>query len=180
MFIYLGGLGTAAEVLTGQSLGASRPDLARRYSNRVALVALLLQTAVLPFIFLFAPWIVRAFNADPEVVRVGTGYLRILAPMMIVGGLSIGWAGAQRGAGATTLPMVAAIIANWLVKIPLAVVFARFTSLGVNGVWLGIGVSVLVEAVVLAIGYYSYRWQHRKVDWRQASEVKDKVSRTKD
>jgi len=108
MFIYLGGLGTAAEVLTGQSLGASRPDLARRYSNRVTLVALLLQAGVLPLLFIFAPWIIRAFNADPEVVRVGTGYLRILAPMLIVGGLSIGWAGAQRGAGATTLPMVAA------------------------------------------------------------------------
>ncbi len=181
MFIYLSGLGTAAEVLTGQSLGASRPDLARRHSGRVTLIAVLLQSAVLPFIFLLAPWIVGAFNSNPDVVRIGTGYLRILAPIMIVGGLSIGWGGAQRGAGATTLPMVAALVANWLVKIPLAVVFARFTGLGVDGVWLGIGASVLVEAAVLAIGYYSYRWLHRRVDWHEAStEAGDRVTRTKD
>lgn len=166
MFIYLGGLGTAAEVLTGQSLGACRPDLARRYSSRVALVSILLQLVVLPFIFFFAAGIVKSFNASPDVVRIGTGYLRILAPMLIIAGLSIGWAGAQRGAGATTLPMVAALVANWLVKIPFAVVLARFTGLGINGVWLAIGLSVLVEAVILAIGYYSYHWQHRKVEWR--------------
>lgn len=165
MFIYLGGLGVAAEVLTGQSLGAGRPDLARRYSSRVALVALLLQAGVLPLLFIFAPAIVRAFNADPEVVRVGTGYLRILTPMLLVGGLSIGWAGAQRGAGATTLPMVAALVANWLVKIPLAALLARWAGLGTTGVWLGIGISVVVEAVILAAGYYSGRWQHRKVAW---------------
>lgn len=166
MFIYLGGLGTAAEVLTGQSLGARRPDLARRHSGRVALIAVLLQAAVLPLLFIFAPAIVRAFNADPDVVHIGTGYLRILAPMLVVGGLSVGWAGAQRGAGATTLPMVAALIANWVVKLPLAVVLARQAGLGPNGVWLGIGISVLVEAVILAVGYYSFRWQRREVEWR--------------
>ncbi|MFO7638159.1 MAG: MATE family efflux transporter [bacterium] len=165
MFIYLGGLGVAAEVLTGQSLGAERPDLARRYSGRVTLVAVLLQVAVLPLLFIFAPAIVRAFNADPEVVRVGTGYLRILTPMLIVGGLSIGWAGAQRGAGATALPMVAALVANWAVKLPLAAILARHAGLGTTGVWLGIGVSVVIESIILAGGYYSYRWQHRRVEW---------------
>lgn len=165
MFIYLGGLGTAAEVLTGQSLGAGRPDLARSYGRRITRVGLGLQLAVLPLVFLLAPKLIGVFNADPEVVAAGTGYLRVLAPMLVCVGLSVAWAGAQRGAGATAVPMAAAVVANWAVKLPLAIALSRVAGLGLDGVWLGIGLSLVIEAAVLGVGFFRYRWLERKVEW---------------
>lgn len=165
MFIYLGALGSAGEVLVGQSLGQRRPELARRVARRVTLIALLLQAGAMPLLFVFAPAVIAVFSRDPEVLRVGTGYLRTLAPMLVTVALVTGWGSAQRGAGATGMPMVAALIANWGVKIPLALVLSRLAGMGLIGVWLGIGFSIVVEALLLSIGYFRGGWLKKEVAW---------------
>jgi Na+-driven multidrug efflux pump len=111
------------------------------------------------------------FNSSPDVVRYGTQYLRILAPMLVMVGLSTGWESAQRGAGDTRPPMVAAVVSNWFIKIPAALLFARALGLGVAGVWLGIGASIVVEAVILGIGFYRKRWLHKEVLWERMTNV---------
>jgi len=165
MYIYLGGLASAGQTLVGQSLGQKKQDLAYRVSQRVLRVAFLLQLGVMPALFLLAPVLVRVFNANPEVVRFGTAYLRVLAPMLVVLGLTTGWDSAQRGAGATRNPMVAALVSNWGIKIPAALVLAGPLGFGVTGIWLGIGASIVVEAGILAIGYYRGRWLHKELAW---------------
>jgi putative MATE family efflux protein len=171
MYIYLGGLGSAGQTLVGQSLGRKEPGLALEVSNRVTRIAFLLQLGVLPVLFLFAPMLVRVFNSSPDVVRYGTQYLRILAPMLVMVGLSTGWESAQRGAGDTKPPMIAAVVSNWFIKIPAALLFARALGLGVAGVWLGIGASIVVEAVILGIGFYRKRWLHKEVLWEKMTNV---------
>jgi putative MATE family efflux protein len=168
MYIYLGGLASAGQTLVGQSLGQSNQELAARVSHRVLWLAFALQAGVMPLLFLFAPLLVRVFNANPDVIRLGTQYLRILAPMLVVVGLSTGWESAQRGAGDTKPPMIAAVVSNWFVKIPAALLLARVLGLGVAGVWLGIGVSIVVEAGILGIGYYRRGWMHKQVAFEAA------------
>jgi Na+-driven multidrug efflux pump len=168
MYIYLGGLGSAGQTIVGQSLGQHKPELASRASHRVLWIAFLLQLAVMPVLFFLAPVLVRVFNDNPDVVRYGTQYLRVLTPMLVVVGLSTGWESAQRGAGDTKPPMVAALVSNWLIKIPVALLFARVLGLGVIGVWLGIGASIVIEAAILAVGYYRGRWLHKEIKWETA------------
>lgn len=165
MYVYLAGLGSAGETLVGQSLGRRDPGTAARVAHRLSITGLLLQLAVMPVLFIMAPRVIGLFSADPEVIRAGTSYLRFLTPVLVIGGLSIAWASAQRGAGATTNPMVAAVVANWFVKLPAALLFARLTPLGLNGVWLGIAASVIVEAAVLAFGYFRGQWKHKELAW---------------
>jgi putative MATE family efflux protein len=168
MYIYLGGLAMAGQTLVGQSLGQKRPDLALKVSERVLWISFLLQLGVMLVLFLLAPTLVRVFNSDPVVVRYGTGYLRVLAPMLVVLGFSTAWDSAQRGAGATRNPMVAALVSNWGIKIPVALALAGPLGFGVTGVWLGIGASIVVEAGILAIGYYQRRWLKKDVRWEVA------------
>ena len=165
MYIYLGGLASAGQTLVGQSLGQRKPELALQVSRRVLAIAALLQLAVMPVLFFTAPMLVRVFYSDPGVVKYGTEYLRVLTPMLVVLGLSTAWDSAQRGAGATRNPMIAALVSNWAVKLPAAFLFARALGFGVVGVWLGIGVSIVVEAGILAIGYYRRRWLQKELVW---------------
>ena len=170
IFIYLGGFASAGQTLVGQSLGQGRPELARSVGRRLISVAVLLQLAVMPLLFFFAGPLVAVFNANADVVRFGSQYLHVLAPMLVVLGFSTAWESAQRGAGATRGPMVAALVSNWGVKIPAALIFARLLGFGVTGIWLGIGVSIVVEAGILAIGYYRGRWLRKEVAWKVAGE----------
>jgi putative MATE family efflux protein len=170
IFIYLGGFASAGQTLVGQSLGQGRPELAWKASQRLIFVAVLLQLVVMPLLFLFAYPLVAVFNSNPDVVRFGSQYLRVLAPMLLVLGFSTAWESAQRGAGATRGPMIAALISNWGVKIPAALLFAGVLGFGVTGIWLGIGASIVVEAGILGIGYYRSRWLNKEVRWEMAGE----------
>lgn len=165
MYIYLNGFGAATQSLVGQNLGAGRPETARAVAARVQFVATALQLVVLATLFGFAPQVIRIFNADPAIIRFGTSYLRVLAPFLVLLGISTAWSGSQYGAGATRPTMIAAVLANWLVKLPLAYILSRVTWLNLSGVWLGIGVSVVVETVVLGIFYFRGGWWHKKIDW---------------
>jgi len=166
MYIYLNGFGAATQSLVGQNLGAGRPDVARAVAARVQVIASALQLLVLSVLFALAPQVIRIFNTDPAIVRFGTSYLRLLAPFLVLLGISTAWSGSQYGAGATRPTMIAAVLANWLVKLPLAYILSRVTSLNLTGVWLGIGVSVVVETLVLGIFYFRGGWWHKELQWR--------------
>ena len=165
IFVYLSGLSSAGEALVGQSLGRGDPGLAERVAKRVVLTGSLLQVVTMPLLFLFAAPVITLFSSDPEVVRHGTVYLRFVTPALLVLGFVTGWGSAQRGAGATTVPMVAALVSNWAVKLPLALVLSRVVGVGLAGVWLGVGASVVVEALILMFGFVGGGWKLKKVVW---------------
>ncbi|UCG41889.1 MAG: MATE family efflux transporter [candidate division WOR-3 bacterium] len=165
MWIYLGGLGAGGEALVGQSLGRRQPELAKKVGHRVSLIASVVQLGLMPLLFILAPTVVRVFNDNPEVVAFGTGYLRLLTPVLAVLGVSIGWASAQRGAGDTRPPMIAALVSNWAIKLPLAWVLAQYTGLGLTGVWVGIGASIVVETAMLGIWYRRGGWLKKELAW---------------
>ena len=157
------GLGTAAQALVGQNLGADKSDRAEDVVKKVIGIGFLLQVALTALYSLWAPQIIAAFNSHPEVVRMGSSYLRIISLSLLAVPLSTGWGGAQRGAGETTPPMIAALVSNWAVKIPLAFLVAKGLNFGVKGVWLAIGFSVLVEAGVLGAFYRGGKWKRKKL-----------------
>ncbi len=162
-FIYLLGLGTAVQTLVGQNLGAERPDRAEDVVKKVVGISLLLQALVTTLYFLGAPQMMYAFNSNPDVVRMGTSYLRIISLSLLAMPYTIAWGGAQRGAGKTAPPMIAALVSNWAIKIPLAFLAAKQLNWGIEGVWLAIGFSVLVEAISLGAFYRGGKWKRKSL-----------------
>ena len=152
-------------MLVGQSLGRARPDFAVRTSRLVTLGGLGLQLLLMPLVFALAPLVVQVFNAEPEVVRAGTGYLRVLAPFLILLGPAAGWGSAQRGSGDSRPPMLAALVSNWAIKLPLAWFLSSHTPLGLTGVWVGIGISIAVEAAMVGVWYARGSWLRKELAW---------------
>ncbi len=162
-FIYLMGLGTAVQTLVGQNLGAKRSDRAEDVVKKAIGIGLLLQVVVTLLYFLWAPQIISVFNSDPQVVKMGACYLRIISLSLLVVPLTFAWGGAQRGAGETKPSMISALFSNWAIKIPLAFLVAKRLNWGVDGVWVAIGFSVLVEAIVLGGFYRGGRWKLKRL-----------------
>jgi putative MATE family efflux protein len=89
------GIAVAAATIVGQNLGAGRPAEARLSAYEANRLAVILM-AMMGLVFFFFPYgLLRAFTLDPEVIRYGILYMKIvafaqipLAITMVVGGCS--------------------------------------------------------------------------------------------
>jgi len=162
-WIPLGGVSAAVSTLVGQRLGAKQPADAERLVRRSALA-----TSVLGAFFwlgyaTYAREFIAFFDDAPEVVAIGSRFLAILAASMAFSAATVPMVAAMNGAGDTRVPMIAAFLANWPVKLPLAWALAVPFGYGLEGVWWGLFVSVLLEAVLVALWFRRGAWKSRVV-----------------
>jgi putative MATE family efflux protein len=122
------------ETMTGQNIGAGKPDRAAIANDVAAKISFLILGAVGVVVFVFAPSIVAVFDSDPEVVRVGSDFLRWVAPTFGFIGIVRAYSGGFRGAGKTLNAAVLAILMLGLIRVPLAWVASRPIDVSTVGV----------------------------------------------
>lgn len=162
-WIPLGGVAAAVATLVGQRLGAREPAAAERLVRHSAWAM-----AALGLVFwigygLYAREFVAFFDDAPDVVAIGGRFLAILAASMAFSAATVPLVAAMNGAGDTRVPMIAAFLANWPVKLPLAWALAVPFGYGLEGVWWGLFVSVLLEAAIIALWFRRGEWKTRVV-----------------
>jgi putative MATE family efflux protein len=153
------GLGNAAATLVGQNLGAGQPDRAEQSTWRAARYNTVFQTTIGVMLFTFAPVIANWFTNDPDVLRIGTDCLRILAigaPAYAIGMIVTQ---AINGAGDTATPTVIDLVGFWLLQIPLAYWLATDMSLAQNGAFWAIVVAETCITVLATIVFRRGRWK---------------------
>lgn len=155
--------GIAASALTGQALGAERPDRARRVTWFAVRSALLWMGSLAVLFFAGGPWLVRLFTSDPEIVRVGAEALRVLALGQPFFAFSMVLAGALRGAGDTRFPMLVSGLSMWVVRLPLAWWFALGLGWGLPGAFASFALGSAIEAAVMTWRYRRGHWADIKV-----------------
>jgi putative MATE family efflux protein len=159
MFIRMPGtsLGIGAGVLVGQNLGADQPKRASR-SGWLALglgEGFIVICSVI--LLLWAEKIISIFNVDPDLVKLGSTFLRIA----VAGYLGMYFVyilqSCISGAGDTMPPMLITLAMLWVAQLPLAFLLSRFTDMGMYGVrW-----AIVISYVAGAIAYMTYFWQGR-------------------
>jgi len=157
------GFGMAATTMTGQALGAKRPDLAPR-STWIAfrMAALWMCTMGLALIVFDEP-IMRAFSDDPVIVATGAAALRVIALSQPLQALGQVMAGSLRGAGDTRFPMLATGISVWLVRLPFGWLFGVPLGWGLSGVYISNVMDAGVRATANYLRYRSGRWRTTRV-----------------
>jgi putative MATE family efflux protein len=129
------GFATAATTLTGQSLGAGRPDLVETATRAALRQALFWMTLAGVLFAVLADPVMRAFSSDPEVIALGRIALPVLClaqPFWAIGQV---YAGTLRGAGDARFPMVATSVGMWGVRLPLAYLLGIVLGFGLPGVY---------------------------------------------
>ncbi|MGQ9630528.1 MAG: MATE family efflux transporter [bacterium] len=155
------GFGDAASVLVGQNLGASKPDRAE-HSTWIAVGFYACFMVAMGFAFLAYPGeVIGIFNKHPQVVELGTGFLRFFAASLLFMDLSVVLGRALGGAGDTVPPMFIAGIALLAFGIPLAWGFSRLW--GTTGVWAAISASNAIQGLGMALWFRMGHWKHKKI-----------------
>ena len=143
------GISSAAAVRVGHAVGRGDSNAA----TRAGWAALLLGAIVMSgSALIFVAWpdaVVRLFTADVAVIAIGASLLRIAAAFQLFDGLQVVATGVLRGTGDTRTPMITSLICFWLVALPVAWVACFPLGGGVQGLWVGLCVGLILVALTL-------------------------------
>lgn len=152
-------IGMAATALTGQNLGARKPERVKEIWKWAFLLGTALSGAVAIFAFAFPRLILSVFIHHDPVLDIGVEYLRIVAPCYLFFALIFVSSGVVNGAGQTMVPMIVTLISLWAVRVPLAWWMSQHTPLRTKGIWLAMAIGFLVTGGVNYMYYLSGRWK---------------------
>ncbi len=157
------GFALAATTLVGQSLGAEDPEGAQhRGYTAYRMGAALMATVGLTFL-LFPAQIVGFFTNDPEVIAIGTMPLRMVGLIQPLLAASMVFSGGLRGAGDTRWPMMITGGSIWLVRVPLAYLFALVLDWGLPGAWTALALDLSLRGLLNFLRFRGGRWKAVKV-----------------
>ena len=154
------GIGSAATTLVGQSIGAGRKDLSKRFAYLSTALGMGIMAFTGVLMFLMAPWMFSLLTPDPAIQELGAYVLRIEAFAEPLFAASIVVAGALRGAGDTLAPSILNLVSMWGVRLTAASLLApRF---GLPGVWAAMCGELCVRGVLFLVWLVKGKWLNKK------------------
>ncbi len=155
------GIGTASTTLVGQSIGAGRKDLARRFASTSILLGVFVMTVTGTLMYFIAPWMFSFLTPDLAVQRLGAEVLRIEAFAEPLYAASIVCVGVLRGAGDTFIPSILNLISMWGVRIAMA--FVLVPHIGLYGVWIAMATELCVRGILFLVRVCRGKWLEKNI-----------------
>ena len=150
------GIADAATTLVGQSLGAGRKDLTRRFARITVGMGMAVMGVMGVILYVGAPLIMGSMTPDLEVQRLGVEALRIEAFAEPMFAAAIVAYGVFVGAGNTLVPCLMNFFSIWAVRLTLAAALAP--SMGLNGVWLAMCIELCFRGLIFLIRLERGKW----------------------
>jgi len=154
------GTGTAATTLIGQSIGAKRQDLAKKYAMITIAVGTGIMSAAAVLMYFAAPWMFSLLTSSEEVRQLGVKVLRIEAFAEPLYAASIVCSGVLRGAGDTLAPSIINLLSMWGVRIVLSLILV--SGMGLVGIWLAMAIELCCRGILMLIRTINGKWLKRK------------------
>lgn len=150
------GIGDAATTLVGQSYGAGRKDLARRFGYITTGLGIVTMSVMGILMWIGAPWVMELMSPVKEICNLGVDALRIEAWAEPMFAASIVAYGVMIGVGDTIIPAAMNFGSIWLVRLPLAALLAP--SMGLSGVWLAMCIELSFRGAIFLWRLISGAW----------------------
>lgn len=141
------GVALAATALVGQSVGAHDPRFGRAATKIATQYATIWMSAIGVLYFFAATPIMRMFSDDPAVISMGADALRALAISQPIWAITMVWAGALRGTGNSTFPLVVNSIWSWCI-IPVAWLVISYFGRGIGATWLLYATTGIIPLII--------------------------------
>lgn len=150
------GIGDAATTLVGQSYGAGRKDLARRFGYITTGLGMVTMSIMGVLMWFGAPWVMELMSPVREICDLGVDALRIEAWAEPMFAASIVAYGVMIGVGDTIIPAAMNFGSIWLVRLPLAALLAP--RMGLSGVWLAMCIELSFRGAIFLWRLISGAW----------------------
>ena len=155
------GIADASTTLVGQSIGAGRKPLAKRFAWITTFLGMGIMGLLAILMYIFAPHMIGIMSPDPDVIALGGRVLRIEAFAEIGYAASIVAYGACVGAGDTKWPSFMNLGSMWFVRIIPAIFMTR--AYGLVGFWVCMAVELSFRGIIFIIRLARGRWLNKNI-----------------
>ena len=152
------GMQTAAATLSGNALGAKDGKKVRDLSKMIMPIEVLLMIISGGLLFITAPFMMRIFSRDPQVIALGSTVLRMVALSEPFYGVSIIIEGMMLGMGKTVMPFVTNVIGMWAIRIVGTFICTSLLGFGLVSAWACMILHNIMLFVVFTIYFISGKW----------------------
>lgn len=149
------GISDAAVTLVGQSLGAGRRDLMKRFAFITVGMGIVVMSLMGIVMYVFAPVMMSILTPVEAVRTLGVSCLRIEAWAEPMFAASIVAYGVFVGTGKTFVPSLMNFASIWLVRVILAAILAPVY--GLAGVWLAMCIELTFRGVIFLVRLWMKR-----------------------
>ena len=167
------GMQTAAATLAGNALGAKDNRRVRDLARMIIFMEVTLMVVSGSLLFAFAPDMMRIFSADPEVIRLGSVVLRMVAVSEPFYGVTIVIEGMMHGMGKTVLPFIFGISGMWGIRIVGTFLCTQLLGMGLISAWACMIVHNLLLFTMFVICYRTGKWNPMH---RQSGKTRENIS----
>lgn len=149
----------AASVFGAQVIGAGQDEHLGVVTRTAVMLTIIAGAIVIGAVYLSSGSLLALFTSDSGPQLIARRALMITLWSQVLVGMSGVLAGVMRSSGDVLVPTSVSIGAIWAIQLPTAYVLSR--RIGIDGVWLGYPVALIVMLVAQA-AYYLLFWRHRK------------------
>ena len=150
------GLSEAATTLVGQSYGAKRKDLAKRFGYITTFTGMVTMGLMGVVLYVLAPQVMELMSPVKDIIDLGASALRIEAFAEPMFAASIVAYGVMVGVGDTVVPAIMNFSSIWVVRVTLAAILAP--TMGLDGVWLAMCIELCFRGAIFLWRLFSGAW----------------------
>ena len=126
-------------------------------------IALLSNTSLsLVFMLLRFP-LLRLYTSDPEILKVGGMIMLLDIFIESARALNHIIPSALRGTGDVQYPVIIIVSSMWLINLPLCWFVCSFTSFGLAGVWITMGIEEWFRGLMMLRRWKSGKWRTKQL-----------------
>ncbi|XP_042529774.1 multidrug and toxin extrusion protein 1 isoform X1 [Dipodomys spectabilis] len=157
------GISVAASVRVGNALGAGNIEQAKKSSVLALLVTVLFAVAFCVLMLSCKDFVGYIFTTDRDIVALVAQVVPIYAVSHLFEGLACTSGGILRGTGNQKVGAIVNAIGYYVIGLPIGIALMFATKLGVLGLWLGIIICTVLQAVCF-LAFISH------LNWKQACQ----------
>lgn len=144
------GVGVAATSLTANAIGKRDGALLQIYTKQLITTSTIISLFSSLLIIIFPSLFMSFFTNNAEIQGIGIKYLIVMGFIQIPQNLTKVLSGTIRSAGYKNIPMIISFLGIWVIRVPLALVFAYVLKLDIVFIWLCMAIDQIFKCIISA------------------------------
>lgn len=157
-FAFADGMQVAAVSLSGQALGAKKPDDAIMYGHACQKIGLGISILLSILLFVFGDKLYGLFFDEPHIIEYGLLIIKFIIVIVLLQISQIIYGGVLRAAGDVKYTLLSSIISVTIIRTAVTYVLVQVFNLGLMGIWIGVFSDQFSRFVFNSLRFKSKRW----------------------